>query len=233
MILFVVGLILVVYFRRKALKYKHDVEKKQISTNAVLTGQEKEKKRVSEELHDNVANELSVLYMQFTAEMIGVPPEIEESISPLLDRLDETVQRVRTISHELYPPELKSFGLVRTIHFYVERYQKANPNINFTYRYPVDIKIEIDENVSLNLLRITQELVSNSVKHSESKNITIDLTLGDEITYQFKDDGKGFDIKKPRLGAGVSNVHLRASSIGAKLVYYSELGKGVFVEVVV
>ena len=117
---------------------------------------------------------------------------------------------------------------------YIERYQKGIPTINFTYTYPVNNKIPFDEAASLNLLRITQELVSNSVKYSGAKNISIDLTIDEKgkFSYRYKEDGKGFEMTTPRLGAGVSNVHLRASSIGANLRYDTSLGKGVFVEII-
>jgi signal transduction histidine kinase len=126
---------------------------------------------------------------------------------------------MRRISHELMPPQLEKFGLVKTLDAIAIQINQANKiNLDFhsfdeAHRWPIIIEI--------GLYRICMEMINNTLKHAEAKRIRIQLEQeNDYILFSYNDDGKGLPEAYSE-GLGFKTIEARLSALGGK----SEIGK--------
>lgn len=180
---------------------------------ALLEGQDQERKRVASELHDNLGNILVTLNMYADA-LLGNSQK--ERVHDLTKRISTTAslanEEVRKISHSLDSGLLNHFGLRAAINQLMEAI-KDSKNIDIT------LSLEIDElfsnELSINAYRVIQELVNNTLKHSQCTSIYLKLDQTENhLNILFKDNGIGFDTHKVRKGIGLKNIENRAKKLG-------------------
>lgn len=192
---------------------KQEVE----NVNAMLKGQDEERKRIAQELHDRIGSILSTVKLHFSNVEEGINALKEQqnkSYNEAVGLLDEAVDEVRRISHDLYEGSLAKFGFATALRQLITAIEKANIiKIDFinTVEYEVDIKP-----YEQGLYRITQELLSNTLKYADAKQITLQLNKSDDgILYMYEDDGKGFDKKliEDKGGIGYKNIEARVAKM--------------------
>jgi len=177
---------------------------------------EKERKRIARDLHDEIGANLAYIGMNMAQIAKECPKELSfnEKIMICQTQLNQAITDVRRISHDLLPPILEMFGLIPSIHEFINN-QNSTFEIDFSYDESFN---QLNQETALQLYRVILELISNSIKHSEGDKITIhlkDLTATRKITYT--DNGVGFDIstKKNSNGLGLKNIISRLESINA------------------
>lgn len=125
---------------------------------------------------------------------------------------------------DLYQSSLVKFGYAVALKQLVAAIEQANEvKITFTTSEELD---ETSEVIQQELYAITQEMLSNTLKHALASQITIIVHIGRDIEFQFKDNGKGFDTNKEHSGIGLLNIKQRAEKLNAKLTVESAAGKG-------
>jgi signal transduction histidine kinase len=133
----------------------------------------------------------------------------------------------------LLPPTLDKFGLIEAVKELIESFQKSD-SVNILLQVKQDEGRLAEKMTELNLFRIIQELISNSIKHGQAKQVLIDLWLGSEkIKLEYRDNGKGFDLDKlnEKKGLGTQNMESRVKMIGGKMDIQSSDGKGILVRI--
>lgn len=216
-------------------KQKMDIEfQSQLLKNNIET-QEKERARIAKELHDDIGSQLNVINLSCNvlenSVKSGNDPDVH--LSQIRDSLKDCIGRIREISHNLFPPILEKFGLQSAL-------QSLTIDINKTGQVKVNLEIgkdwgKLNLNQELNIYRIIQELISNTIKHAEANQIDITSELSqDDLTFTYMDDGKGFnkDLDKYK-GMGLSNIRTRASLLNAKLEMKNNTGKGVCIKLII
>lgn len=185
---------------------------------AVLRTEERQRATLSRELHDGLGPLLSSAKMSLSAlqraEMDDKSHEMLRNTSAVID---EAIRSLREISNNLSPHVLNNFGLVRGIKHFVDRVaMMQSREIIFRTRLGEE---RFDANIEVILYRVVCELVNNSLKHSECSRIFIELnTLGDRIIVDYRDNGKGFNLREvENQGMGLSNIKSRISSLGGKI----------------
>lgn len=185
---------------------------------AVLRTEERQRATLSRELHDGLGPLLSSAKMSLSvlqrAEMDDKSQEMLRNTSAVID---EAIRSLREISNNLSPHVLNNFGLVRGIKNFVDRVaMMQSREIIFRTRLGEE---RFDANIEVILYRVVCELVNNSLKHSECSRIFIELnTLGDRIIVDYRDNGKGFNLREvENQGMGLSNIKSRISSLGGKI----------------
>jgi PAS domain S-box-containing protein len=178
---------------------------------------EREKRRVGEDLHDMICQELTA-----TALFLGSKAKVlEESTPAAADTLRDAAQVVnrnvglaRDLARGLQPAELGSIGLTAALRD-LAAHVSANQGIKCRLRTPRTIRIK-DEPVALNLYRIAQEAITNAVKHSGGTAIVICLErISGEIRLVVEDNGKGIGrTKKGHKGLGLHIMKYRANVLG-------------------
>ncbi len=188
--------------------------------------QEQTLKNVSWILHDNIGQLLSVLNIQ----LHQMGPELNAKNKELLDSAlevnEKTIQEVRALSHTLNEDYLKKIKFQDSIKNELKRLEDLGYIIaNF------DIKgqeFQLNDKVQLILFRIFQEFLNNTIKHSEAKNIYVEIEYeNDKLSLTLKDNGKGFDTKNTdNYGIGLTNIMNRIKLIDADFDLSSDIGKG-------
>jgi signal transduction histidine kinase len=131
----------------------------------------------------------------------------------------------------MMPKELEQFGLVPAIEGMLYNNLK-NTNIQYSFDH-LGIEKRLPQLIELNLFRITQELVSNTIKHAKANNLNIQLLKRqNNVVLIAEDDGCGFEVTEiDGLGIGLMNIESRVKSINAHLDIESELNKGTTIRV--
>lgn len=181
--------------------------------NAMVEGQEKERKRIAEDLHDNIGSVLATLKLHFENLKLNKDKkhfnqdELYERTEKLID---ETYLKVRNIAHQKNAGVIANQGLLSAIKVMSEKISSANKlNIEVV---SFGLNKRLETSLEITIFRIIQELITNIIKHAEAKNATINLSLYNNIlNLIIEDNGKGFDVQKIKLnkGVGLSSIKTR------------------------
>jgi len=197
--------------------------------NTIIETQEVERRKFAEDLHDELGPFLSgiKLYIKELAYNNDDQEKRLSMIEYLSDFVNSAVEKTRSISNDLMPNVLTSYGIKAALKSFCYRIEKVSSlkiNLNIT------IDSLDDKRKELALYRIMIELINNTMKHAEAQNIKIDLLYeGQLLTCRYADDGKGFDFKQAldkHTGIGLRSVIGRLSSIDGKYNFKSEPQQG-------
>lgn len=194
-------------------------------TQATINGQERERKELGRELHDNINQVLTTtkLYLEIAETNEAMRLDL---ISRSKGYLINTINEIRALSKSLMPPTLEDVGLADAIQELIESHQVAK-RFQIFFRYdktaetlPADVKVA--------LFRILQEHLSNVSKHASAKNVWINFdTEADQLILNMEDDGVGMDTKQKRKGGiGLTNIKNRAEMYSGNVNIVSAPGQG-------
>ena len=181
------------------------------SLRSMIDGQEKERQRLSRELHDSLGQMLIALKLKYQS-------EAEDSASTeLLALIDKTIEETRRLSYDLKPAELDEFGLISAL----ERLCKTGENIG-----KLNIRLDTESlpesmgrKFQTYIYRMIQEGLNNIIKHAKAQNAEIIFqTIDDVLTILIKDDGSGIqnDINDCSRHHGLKNIEDRANILGGE-----------------
>ncbi len=188
---------------------------------ASMNAEDLERSRLAHELHDGIQQRLATL--SISLQVCKSKPEL---ISENIDVLNNIINEVRDVSHNLSPSTLKSMGLSFAIADEVNRLKKVQKT---DYVYYEDVgNRRFDELLELNLFRIFQESVTNITKYARADEVMIQLLLADNsLSLIIEDDGVGFDVTKLKnKGIGLSNMKRRIETFNGKINIESSPGQG-------
>lgn len=189
--------------------------------------QENERNRISKDLHDGIASQLSIinLNIHLLKQKITVKGEIEQLIDHIETSLKSSTERTRKMSHELMPPMLKKFGLHYALHDLVTQ---INISKVFILIIENDHLINIkNEYKLLHIYRIIQELINNAIKYAQCKKVIVSFSgNGQNIEMVYNDDGIGFDVNQDKSGMGISNINTRIHLLKGTIYYESNAKNG-------
>lgn len=238
LIMLSLALAFIVFFnrsQRKIVQEKMRVQQLQLEHQeqllySTIRTQEEERKRIAKDLHDEVGSKLNVIHLNLHRLRKAAPatPILEETVGEIFEVIHDAIDTTRRISHDLLPPTLENFGLKEAIKELCESYRKAD-NVAFQFNLMQNQDRPTDKMVEVNLFRVLQELISNSLKHAESTEIGIKLWQGfQELRLEYRDNGKGYDMPKqePPKGLGMQNIESRMNMIKADYTLDSSPGKG-------
>jgi signal transduction histidine kinase len=182
---------------------------------------EVERNRLSRDLHDGIGPLLTSLKLYVENNVIQQEQKDEIKVF-----LDETIREIRLMSYALLPPTIKDFGVGPTLTNYVQNLARSS-SLEFTFE---DLTKGRNTNTSLdleiNLFRICQELLNNTIKHAEATSIHFSLTeFDDHFALFYMDDGKGFNPEEISPGAGISNIKERVAAFSGQMVLSSSAGE--------
>lgn len=196
---------------------------------ALIEGQENERKRVARELHDGLGQLFTAIRLNFEhlESCIGKDANDETRIrmGNLEKNIKMAIEEVKGISHNLMPDLLEQFGLEAAMHDLIGNWShdfSANLSLEI-----VDLRKDLPEPVSLTLYRMAQELITNAVRHSNAANIFVQLIdHGDTVMLMVEDDGSGFDPDSEQIGLGLRNIRSRAELLEGTVDIDSYSGRG-------
>lgn len=201
------------YTFRKNLRLKAE------NTKHLLYGQEKERLRISKELHDGIGQHMLFLRNQL----------VKLNQETLVTSADETLEEVRTLSKNLYPNQLEKYGLIAAVDALIAKVKETTEI--FTSHDLEAFKQELSPDQQIGFYRIIQECISNALKHASATAIRVTATaVGKGIELVIQDDGKGFDKQKLKQAAqrsfGVLNLEERVRIMNGTISLETSSGNG-------
>lgn len=193
---------------------------------------ELERKRIARELHDSVSQQLfaaSMLLSTLQLENLESTVEIKQQINLVNSIVEEAQSELRALLLHLRPTKLEGKSLKEGI---VNLLEELDSKVPVKINYDLD-DVKLTEVVENNLFRITQELLSNVLRHAEAKELEIYFKKTEDFyRLRFVDDGKGFDIEqKKKSGSGLSNIKERIEGLGGNFQLVSFPKEGTSVEI--
>lgn len=218
------------FILQQAAIQKAALEHKAQLLGAVIQSQENERIRISKELHDHVGSSLSSL--RFLVSRITQAGTDTASLKSIAEEskagIDTIIQDVRNISHSLSPAGLELWGFQEALNEYCDKTSKVS-----------GIQIAVTDNSAgilrrllfddaLSLFRVLQELVTNTLKHADAKNILISVDQNDGlVVVKYADNGIGMDLQKRAAhGIGMYNIESRLNMLHATYDIASKPGAG-------
>jgi two-component system NarL family sensor kinase len=197
------------------------------SLNAMMEGQEKERKRIAADLHDRIGSSLSAIKLHlgsFARSQEG-PSQAQNNLARVSSMFDDVVKEVRQVSHDLASGVLIKFGLVPALKDLGESIESAGKiKVNF---FTIGSDERLDHLTEIALYRITQELISNILRHAQAKEINIHFNHHNGyFSLMVEDDGIGFDPAKASGGLGMNNIRSRANQLNGTIFFDSLPGNG-------
>ncbi|RIJ42434.1 PAS domain-containing protein [Pontibacter oryzae] len=196
----------------KEITIKHRLAQQKQHLQVALQTQEEERKRIAEALHNGLGQLLYGIKLHF--EQLDSTNTPSTHVKALLE---EAIQETRTIAFELMPSILQDFGLEVTLRELCQKLSKAHVSIALAV---YDASARFDPEIEIAAYRMIQELINNSLKHSEATHVRIEVCEAKSSLYlQVSDNGKGLDktMLKKEKGIGLRSIKKRLKLMGGKL----------------
>src|SRR5450755_1671150 len=185
------------------------------ATGRVLAGQEAERLRIAQELHDQVGQELTAVLLVLSRVQAHVAPEVRAEILEVQDAVRASLEDVRRIALELRPEALDDLGLISALAVLCERFAERS-GLAVTQRIADELP-ELEPETELVVYRVAQEALTNVARHSGSERAELKLDRVDgAVTLSVRDAGRGLPVGSAP-GAGIRGMRERAALIGATL----------------
>jgi two-component system, NarL family, sensor kinase len=220
--------IVILFITSFILQQKRMIRLQEQLIHAEIETLEKERKRIAEDLHDDLGPLLSTVKIRLNS-MELESDEDKYILKQSSQILDEAVKELRHISHNLMPSSLHNKGLEHAVQDVVNKLQEAkSTQVVFN---PPSTPLPLDKQKEVTLYRIIQEALNNALKHAAAEKIEISLQKeGKWVKLQVQDNGNGFDyqarIKDSKSGLGLKNIASRVNLLQGKFQYQSAVGKG-------
>lgn len=198
----------------------------------ILHERDSHKTQLARELHDELGSKITGLRLMIENLDFG---DSKSEISKVSDHLQKTHQEIRNIIYNLAPPHLKNKSYSLTLQQLITTFDNVS-DMNFRLEFipDEDIVKELDDTIKMELFRILQESLNNTLKHSMANNVIIQFMMQEHYLEVFvEDDGIGFDMKTIKSGQGIISMETRAKMMKGYLSLYSEKEKGTSIAIIV
>ncbi|MES2811795.1 MAG: sensor histidine kinase [Bacteroidota bacterium] len=236
-LLVLVAVIFYVFFQNLKLKQKNkikdldtDLQYKIIS--ATLDGQDQERNKISEVLHDNVSATLSSVGLHLSAFESSLTAEQRSDLRKTRALLKQAHDKVRDLSHELVPPLLVKFGLQFALKDLCEN--NSNSLAKFTYNSELPKNKKFDHEFETKIFYFVSELFNNAIKHSQATEIDLNLKEREgKLQIIVSDNGVGFNTKDKPLGFGLTQIKARVKNMDGNVKLFSKPDEGTIITIIV
>lgn len=210
---------------QQVLSLKKDQELKLIK--ASIRGQDQERKKIAQEMHDSVGGNLAAIKLQFS-QLSNHP----DKLKLIYSQLDDTYEQVRNLSHNLLPKKIRENDFVFLVKEYIHTVEEAS-EITFNVSFFDEDKInKLNKVLQNEMFSIFQELTTNTIKYANAKTIDVQLDLLNEcLFFVYEDDGVGFDLSMTTLGIGLTNIKNRVENYNGILHIDSQPDRGVNINI--
>ena len=196
------------------------------SLRSLIDGQERERQRLSRELHDSLGQILIGLKLKYES-CINHSNMRTQEYDDLGLLFDQTIEETRRISNNLMPSALSEFGLTTAIRYICNEFSEIS-SVQVFFNSEGSSK-DLNTETRIYIFRIIQEALTNIIKHSKAKKARIKIVFEKDIIFvSIKDDGIGFDLAKAKLkkSNGLNNIYERVDLLTGRITINTEVNKG-------
>lgn len=192
------------------------------ATQAILQGEEQERQRIAQDLHDSIGGMLANIRMTISSS----DSSIKENV---LVKLDKSIMEMRRISRNLMPETLKNLGLQIALKELCESMTQNHFTIQFE---AFNLSENIPFKIQTTLYRIAQESISNITKYAQASSVIVQISQNDNLlNLTIEDDGIGFDKSVITYGLGLKNIQNRVQLINGTVEINTNKGEGTTINV--
>lgn len=200
-------------------------EQELMAIDAMIEGQEKERQRIANDLHDDLGGLMANVKLHFNALKDKGSNELYDKTGQLIDN---AYHKVRSVAHAKNSGVIAKDGLLKSVQHMADKVSKSNQLQIDVVDHGLEQRLE--NSLELTLFRIIQELTTNIIKHADASEATIHLTQHeDSLNIMVEDNGKGFNpsqVTKKKAGMGISSIDKRVAHLEGNMTIESELKKG-------
>ncbi len=193
---------------------------------AEISTLENERKRIVSDLHDELGPVLSAVKLHLN-HLENISEENKKIVDFSNKHIDEIIDKIREISYNLLPNTLVRNGFVKAVEEYIEKIKQVHP-LQIRFNCADDFVLSKDREI--NMYRILQEVIHNTIKHSQAHFLIIEMKVEKNVLFMtIADDGVGFNYQEKMhkgSGLGLLNLHSRAEVMDANFTLQSEKDKG-------
>jgi signal transduction histidine kinase len=191
----------------------------QHSRERLVATREEERRRLRRDLHDGLGAQLAGLNVQAGALRRLIPRDpaaADELVADLREELRGTISDIRRLVYDLRPPALDDLGLAEALRRLAERYGSEDDQLRVSVEAPEDLP-DLPAAVEVAVYRITQEALTNVVRHARARTCVVRLVVDEDVTLEIVDDGVGIPAERS-AGVGLTSMHERASELGGSCI---------------
>jgi signal transduction histidine kinase len=218
----------------RTFEQEKDLLKKQEAISvmqALIEGEERERRRISQELHDGIGGRLAALQMYCSHEEVATGLG-DRHLKRITEMLEDTAEEIRNTAHNLMPDILSRYSFSDALEMYCRQISNSGPlEISLQVHASPDV---LSAATKLSLYRIVQELIQNMLKHAGATQATIQVNReGNVFTIIAEDNGGGFlpDPTTGHGGMGLVNIRNRIKSLNGQFLIESASGQGTIVQI--
>lgn len=198
----------------------------------ILSTQEKERRSIARELHDEFGQELTSVQLGLQDIARGVKKSnTQTKLGEIMGTIEHVLERMRNLSRGLRPSVLDDFGLVAALEWYIEQQTKF---VNLDTEIVADeFEQRLPEEVETVCFRVAQEAITNVLRHGRATRVVIEIHLRhDRLELTIHDNGVGFDLSEAMKNVtrgnslGLLNMHERVELIGGQMQIVTSPGQG-------
>jgi two-component system, NarL family, sensor histidine kinase UhpB len=201
---------------------------------AAIQAQERERRRIAQDLHDEVNQALTAVSLRLQASIEHAGPELRRELTETKRLASQAMEELLAIARQLRPAVLDDHGLLPALHSQVRDFaEQTGINANFNTRGPMPT---LTPEQQLVIYRVTQEGLSNVAQHAAARRVDVELSFIGRTVLRISDDGRGFTQVNGATrngGLGLSGMRERALLIGGRLSMWSGDGQGTRVELTI
>lgn len=198
---------------------------------SVFETEETERRLLSDELHENISQNLASIKMQMTLLRSKIPAGDTADLDRLEEVLRTSVNDIRVLSNQLYPFGIEVFGIESLL---AEQLEKAKTEHNLLYHLHISIPVlHLSRDKQAIIFKIFVEHLKNIRLHAKAQNIWVRLEEHqDKLKLSISDDGRGSDFRTLKYGSGISKVHYITEAYDGAYSIITDPGKGFTLEVI-
>ena len=212
--------------------FQKDLDFQKTINNTIIETQEQVLQNISQELHDDAGQQLTVINFQLENLKFD-SQEFDSALSPISKSVNALSKSIRSISHSLNNQLLSQQNLVKAIEIEINRL-KENKSLTINFVHDASNEKIFSTNEKIVLYRIFQEIINNILKHAKANAIDIEIKTNPKFELKVSDNGQGFDLENitnKNHSLGIKNIIERAKIINFEAQIFSEINKGTIVTI--
>lgn len=208
----------------------------ELAIKSVVEGEERERHRIANELHDGLGQYLSAANMHLSSVLSDtgkLSERDEKSFETGLQMLQHAISETRSISHNLLPKSIQDYGLKLAVESLLNELSSSQ-DIDFHLFQKYDDR-DVPPNIQINVYRIIQEAINNAIKHSGADSVNTQVVhSGNKLICTIEDDGCGFTAERDEgHGLGIQSMRTRVSAMSGNLDIDSKKNIGTLVTAII
>lgn len=208
--------------RQELSRVKEHYEREILKTTLEI--KEQTLKTISQEIHDNVGQILSLANLSLSSLELKNDDQQKDKVESVMQLISKSISDLRNLSKMLDPDSIARQSLSTCLRYELALLEKTGAFVTGFQQTGNEIPIESSK--QLLIYRIVQESVNNVIKHSKATQLDFSVHFGETIVISILDNGKGFDPRASYTGAGLRNMRSRAELMSGKMIIESNRGLG-------